>query len=43
LFFDDAGILPTVSAELDDALITRELPVLWEPLLRMRHQAEPAA
>jgi len=42
-FFDDAGIFPPGTAELDDALIMRKVPVLWEPLSSLRPQAEPAA
>jgi uncharacterized protein YqjF (DUF2071 family) len=41
-FFDDAGIFPPGTAELDDALIMRKVPVLWEPLASLRLQAEPA-
>ncbi|HZX07263.1 DUF2071 domain-containing protein [Kribbella sp.] len=42
-FFDDARIFPGGTAELDDALIMRRVPVLWEPLASLRLQAEPAA
>jgi uncharacterized protein DUF2071 len=41
-FFDDAGIFPAGTAELDGALIMRRVPVLWEPLASLRPQAEPA-
>ncbi len=42
-FFDDAGTFPAGTAELDNALIMRRVPVLWEPLGSLRPRAEPAA
>jgi len=34
--------VPVGTAELDDALILRKVPVLWEPLSNLQLRAEPA-
>jgi hypothetical protein len=42
-FFDDPGTFPAGTAELDNALIMRRVPVLWEPLASLRPRAGNAA
>jgi hypothetical protein len=39
-FFEDTAIFPAGAAELDNALLMRHVPVLWEPLADLHRKTE---
>lgn len=42
-FFEDKPIFPPGTAELDNALLMRHVPVQWEPLADLHRTSEPVS